>query len=384
MYKMEVPNCLTCSSAVCDCSNAVPVVVDASASAVVITEILKNCFSCGDDKNENAFSRYGFRCGCKVGKDEDKYICDDCVSNWLKVCRNKSCPLCRVSNFASVIKNMLVDYSFSFNVDKPVFVYDGSFNELSYTQKQIEAKPYIKQVFTEFVRKNVEFYDKVFSCMEDEQLTRKTQTFFNIFNFINDTILKDSFPNMEDRDRFHRFFILKDEPEFMRVDGLNSLELYDFMGDADDFQPLNETFFVMVNSHYDRWEQYRFSFETIERIDELIDDNIVDSIHYHNLDTIIEYLRPDVRDAFGSQSHFWEFARENEMTDEIIALIHRNSYHDYLRDSMEFVNYVFMNGDSGYFDLLNFDDHNAVFDDNEITNESVYFCMEFMEAINIG
>lgn len=371
---MNASVCSVCSSAVCDCSNAVPV-FDASASAVSVA--LKNCILCFEDKEEDAFTRYAFRCGCK---DKEKYMCDECVGGWLKCGVNKNCPNCRHNNFAKIISALMPNFDFSFNVVLPDFVYDGSFNELSFSQKQIELKPYLRSVFHEFVRKNHEFYKNVYSRLGDDNLTKSLTAFTNLYNFLDKSILKDNFPNMEDESKFCRFFILDDEAETLNPEKIKTMKLHNFMSDDNDYSHLNNSYWVMVNTSYDRWEQFRFSFETSERIDELIDDNIAENIHFHDIDEIIPFLNtPRLRDAFNRDSHFWEIARENEMTDEILAMLDRNAYHDHIRDSFYFVREVFMNSEQGYFDILEFEDPNECYDYDD---GDLYYVMEFAEAYN--
>lgn len=377
MYKMNASVvCPSCSLAVCSCS-AVVVAPVYDASAV----IMKECVVCYDEKPETDFLKYGFRCSCSVGKE--KLICDACIDN-IKKCKN-NCPTCRKSNFAYLIRNMLgaIDWNFSFECELPVFSYDGSFNTLSYTEKQNATKSHLKTCFEIFALKNSDFYDKVYSVMEDEYLTRGTQTFFNLWNFINEYIFKSYFTNLTDKEKFNKFFILDTDIESGNFNDMNNLKMCDFMG-TDDFDPFSTSFFIYVNASYDKWEKYRFSFDTRDRIMEMVDDEMVNNIAYHDHDDLIRHLRQSTRYAFNADSHFWVVARENEMNDEILAIIERDDYQTHLVDDLRYFNYIMTNPDEGYCDCLCFDDHNEVFEDydNDVLQGIFHNC-EYMETFNV-
>lgn len=359
MYKMN-------SSVVCflDCSCAVVP--------------LKSCIVCLDDKPEDCFTRYGFRCGCK---DKEKYMCDDCVSGWVKCGVNKSCPNCRHKNFAYLIRNALFNAEFSFTCDLPVFTFDSSFNELSYAQRQLNLKSHYLECFNAFTRKNVEFYDAVYSVMDNSQITNYLQIFKNIYDFIDANILSSIYEGLDEKEKFSKFFILTDEVGYNESDA-NKLMMWDFMNNNDfDYHFTSNTYWIYINRRNNEWDAYRFNFDTRDAIEELVEEDIINNIAYHDADDVIRFLNRDVRDAFNSNSHFWVVARENEMCDEINALINRGEYMDYLIETMRYASYVYTNPDDGYFECLRFEDPNNLFDDDGM--DDAYFICEYHETHNL-
>jgi hypothetical protein len=339
------------------------------------TPELRECLLCSEDKPPAEFEKYEFTCSCV--DVNSRVICDECVDK----IRNKKheCPTCRKREFSRLIRRLLGnDFKFSFSCDLPRYAYDGDFNALSWSQKDIETKPHLKECFDIFQEKNLEFYDKVFNKMEDDKLTRGTQAYLNIWEFLNETIFKHNHPNDTNREKFKRFFILQDDYDVQNITELNSMKMYDFM---DDFNPNEDTVFIYINTYFDRWEKYRFVLETEERIIERIEDEVTNGICYHNLDYVIDYLRPENRDAFCVNSHFWAVARENEMNSEILALIDRHDYQEHLLTSFKFFSYCFMNGDEGFCDIMSWDDHNGNYTGE--TDGQFYYCLEHQEVYNL-
>lgn len=363
------------ASAVLDCS-ACPC---ASASACACSTLIsctplnsetftKYCCLCFEDKPADAYLKYAFSCVCN---EKENYMCDECIGGWLNV--KKSCPTCRAENFARFIRRVVSAYDadFSFAVELLPYVYDPSGNLTERHQKHT----YIKNMLTLLSAKNAEFYQKVFSKIQDEQLTPRLQAFFNIYNFLDENLLGSHTSDQEER--FKRFIITTDEVNFYNP---APITLYDFMSDAE-MNPHDETFHILINSYGNRWEQYEFRIDTEENIRERIDDELSDTgIVYHNTHTLVSFLRTDeLRNAFNADSPFWGLARDEELADEIRAILDTDAYATHLWNSNEYMDFVFMNAhESVILENMRWDDYNDNFADYETSN--LIFACEYRDA----
>ena len=363
--------CPSCSSAPCSCPCSCSAEIRPADAVVVeclVPQTLKTCCICYDEKPADAYLKYAFSCVCN---DKQNFMCDDCVSGWLSV--KKTCPTCRAENFARFIRKVVSAYDadFNFAVELLPYVYDPSGN----LTERLQKHTYLKNMLTLLGEKNAEFYEKVFSKIQDEQLTPRLQAFFNIYNFLDDNVL--GMNNTEEQNKFKRFIITTDEVNFYNP---APITLYDFMSD-DTLNPHDANFNILVNTYGNRWTQYTFRIETEDAVRERIDDEVSDTgLVYHNTHTLVSFLRTDeLRNAFNVESPFWETARDNEMGDEIRAILDIHAYATHLWNSNEYMDFVFMNAhESVILENMRWEDYNDNFGDYETTD--LIFCCEYQDA----
>ena len=388
MYMMNSNENTTPASAVLDCSasavrSADPVIYEC------LNPLTLECSICRDDKPPTAYDGFTFRCPCgAVNEDrDDKRICDKCVSDNLVI--KSECPFCRQPNYAKKIKISYsnyeaIDLSFSFfTTYEPMGEIDPSLN---YTQQKTIKYEYLKNVFTILSAKNVAFFDKVFSRLDDEDMTPRLQTIYNIFNFLeeNGGVGFHNEEQMTTRQKWERFFVLEDEINLYSLTDLNTLKLFDWVAKSEneDFNPHDETFHFMINTYGDKWEHYRFNIYTEDHIQDRIDDELCENnIVYHNTYNLIDHLRSqELRNAFNAESHFWATARENEMGDEVRAILDLDAYNAWLLHSGYWKELVIMNWEhSTIIEGLTFDDYNGNFEDMERSN--LTFTMEYDDCL---
>ena len=376
-------------------------VLDCSASAVrsadpVITECLCpltwDCVICGNDKPPTEYDGYTFRCPCgAVNEDrDDKRICDKCVVANLQY--RTECPTCRTPNYAKKIRISYsnygaIDLSFSFLCPyEPIGAIDPSF---SYTEQRRFKYDYLKPVLRLLGEKNMEFFDKVFSRLDDENLTPRLQTIFNIFHFLEDN---EAFgfhneANMSARDKFGRFLVLDDnlQPYNLTANDVNNIKLYDFMTEDTPFDFLEHTFTFLINTHGDRWEQYNFNYNTEEEILDRINDEVAgDGLVYHNTSLLVEHLRSsELRNAFNVESGFWNMVRDEQGDAMIRAILNVPQYEEHLFHSGLYKECIFNNWDSSVIvENEEFADYNNHFE--ELERRNLIVSMEYDEVIDLS
>jgi hypothetical protein len=367
--------CPACSCAPCSCSS-----VEIRPADAVVVECLapqKSCCICYETKPDDAFVKYAFRCGCV---EKLNYMCDDCVSGWLP--HKKTCPCCRCDNFARFIKIFVskydTDFSFSFPYSPLVLDLSGGVSE--YQQKN----NFLKNLLREIGVKHSEFYEKVISKIQDEELTPLLQTFFNIYNFLTDNAFSEM-SNVAEIEKYKRFFIVKEELNFNSITDINSIALFDFMEDGA-FDPHDHTFYVIYNCYGDKWEQYRFNIHTEDYIRERIDDELSgEGIVYHNTYRLIDHLRSqELRNAFNAESPFWEMVRNETRDEELRAILDVASYGAHLWNSGEYQDIIFMNGDRGVFlENQSWSDYNDNFG-CDIQTDDLIFALEWEDTHNLA
>lgn len=350
-------------------------------SCVVISECengkgeLTECYNCCEEKGCDAFKKYSFICNCLT-----RNMCDDCITKWLKIA--STCPTCRFNNFVRVNRNSTlkcVSHNY-FKIDYERFVCDG-WNMLRTEAREAVRNPYLKNLFTLFIERNVKFYDEVVSKEENE--TCGVVVYKNIFKFLCNHYLNAHFPNYEMRELFYRFFITTDDGDIYTDNSINDIKLFDFTEINEDVDIFDLNFKIYVNVAFDRWEIFGFSFHNEEKIDELINDEISDNIHLHQPSDLIPFLSTRaLRNAFNDESPFWFFAREEELRDEVQAMINWNDYANWLRDSFRFPYYLFNNAEHGIYENLRFDNDNDLLPYTE-DFEDCYFCATYEDYVNL-
>jgi hypothetical protein len=329
-----------------------------------------------EDKDETAFSKYQFRCGCRA---KENFMCDDCVAGWLG--HKKTCPCCRCDNFAKFIKNVVSAYDadFVFSCPYAPFVIDASGNLTERRQKN----DFLKNVLRQLGDKNVEFYEKVVSQIQDEELTPRLQAFFNIYNFLDDNAF-NFHGEISEVDKYRKFLIVREEINFYSHADLNDIKLFDFMVEGD-FNFHEETFVILINCNADRWEQYRFNIHTEDYIRERIDDELSgEGIVYHNTHILIDHLRSqELRNAFNDQSPFWEMVRNETRDEELRAILDLDAYANHLWNTGQYQECIFMNSDRGVFiENANWADYNNNFED--LRTDDLIFALEWEDIHNLN